>query len=92
MQTCFPLSPTQQTNKLMAYENQPNYVDETPGEKFYCTCGESAIKPYCDDFHEILNIGKPPIEFEASQAKRIAICDRGQSSKLPFCDGAHTKL
>ncbi|SVC63299.1 uncharacterized protein METZ01_LOCUS316153, partial [marine metagenome] len=26
----------------MAYENFPNYVDETPGKKFYCTCGESS--------------------------------------------------
>ncbi|MDE1045722.1 MAG: CDGSH iron-sulfur domain-containing protein [Nitrospinaceae bacterium] len=22
----------------------------------------------------------------------MAICDCGQSSKLPFCDGTHTKL
>jgi len=54
--------------------------------------GSKQKKPYCDDSHEILNTGKSPVEFEASQAKRIAICDRGQSSKLPFCDGAHTKL
>jgi len=26
----------------MAYENQLNYVDETLGGKFYCTCGASA--------------------------------------------------
>ena len=47
----------------MTYENQPNYVNETPGKKFYCTCGESAKKPYCDGSHEILNTGKSPIEF-----------------------------
>ena len=74
----------------MTYENQPNYVDETPGKKIYCTCGESAKKPYCDGSHEMFNTGKSPIEFEASQAKRMAICDCGQSSKLPFC-GALTQ-
>ena len=76
----------------MTYENQPNYVNETPGKKFYCTCGESAKKPYCDDSHEMFNTGKSPIEFEASQAKRMAIYDCGQSSKRPFCNGTHTKL
>jgi len=24
----------------MTYENQTNYVNETPGKKFYCTCRE----------------------------------------------------
>ena len=76
----------------MTYENQPNYVNETPGKKFYCSYGESAKKPYCDGSHEMFNTEKSPIEFEASQAKRMAICDCGQSSKLPFCDGTHTKL
>ena len=80
------MSLIKRTNKYMTYENQPNYVDETPGKKFYCTCGESAKKPYCDGSHEMFNTGKSPIEFEASQAKRMAICDCGQYSKLPFCD------
>ena len=44
----------------MTYENQPNYVDETPGKKIYCTCGESAKKPYCDGSHEMFNTGKSP--------------------------------
>ncbi|PIP71786.1 MAG: cytochrome C551, partial [Nitrospinae bacterium CG22_combo_CG10-13_8_21_14_all_47_10] len=29
----------------MAYENSPIFTDETPGKKFFCTCGESANKP-----------------------------------------------
>ena len=36
----------------MPYENNPNIVDETPGKKFYCVCGESSKKPYCDGSHE----------------------------------------
>jgi len=49
-------------------------------------------KPYCDGSHKMFNRGKSPIEFEASQAKRMAIYDCGQSSKRPFCNGTHTKL
>ena len=60
--------------------------------KNFTVPGESAKKPYCDGSHEMFNTGKSPIEFEASQAKRMAIYDCGQSSKLPFCDGTHTKL
>jgi len=76
----------------MAYENNPNYIDETPGIKTYCTCGESSKKPYCDGSHEKFDTEKLPKEFVVTEAKKMAICDCGQSSKLPFCDGTHTKL
>ena len=76
----------------MAYENNPNFVDETLGKKFYYVCGESSKKPYCDGSHEKLDTGKSPVEFEVSEKKRMAICDCGQSNNIPFCDGAHTKL
>jgi len=92
MQTFFLLSLIKRTNKYPTSYNQLNYVDETPVKKIYCTCGESAKKPYCDGSHEMFKTGKLPIEFEARQAKRMAICDCRQSSKLPFCDGTHTKL
>ena len=76
----------------MPYENFPNYVNETPGKKYYCTCGESTNKPYCDGSHEKLNTGKLPKEFEVNEGKRMAICDCGQSGKSPLCDGTHSKL
>jgi len=76
----------------MPYKNFPNYVDETPGKKYYCTCGESANKPYCDGSHEKTNTGKLPKELETIKAKRIAICDCGFSKNSPLCDGTHSKL
>ena len=76
----------------MAYENNPNYIDETPGIKTYCTCGESSKKPYCDGSHGKLGTEKLPKELVVTEAKKMAICDCGQSSKLPFCDGTHAKL
>ena len=62
------------------------------GKKFTVPAGNQQKKPYCDDSHEMFNTEKSPIEFEASQAKRMAIYDCGQSSKRPFCNGTHTKL
>ena len=76
----------------MPYENNPNFVDEISGKKFYCVCGESSKKPYCDGSYEKLDTGKLPKEFEVSEAKRMAICDCGQSDKSPLCDGTHSKL
>ena len=43
---------------LMAYENSPIIIDETPGIKTYCTCGESTNKPYCDGSHSAEATGK----------------------------------
>lgn len=73
----------------MSYENFPNYIDETPGKKVYCTCGESAKKPYCDGSHSRLNTGKSPKEHVIEISERVRICDCGQTKSSPFCDGNH---
>ena len=74
----------------MPYENCPNYVDETPGTKYYCSCGESKTKPYCDGSHA--NSGKAPTVCNIETANRYAICDCGTTKKPPFCDGSHSKI
>ena len=75
----------------MAYNNKPTIVEETPGIKYYCTCGESANKPYCDGSHERLPVGKSPVEYTITEDKRVAICDCGRTGTPPFCDGTHSK-
>ena len=75
----------------MSYTNEPTRVDETEGIKYYCTCGESSNKPYCDGSHEKLNIGKLPREFNITEARQIAVCDCGKTGASPFCDGSHLK-
>ncbi len=75
----------------MAYQNSPVFIDETPGIKHYCTCGESANKPYCDGSHSSKETGKVPKEFVVAEEKRLVICDCGRTGNSPFCDGTHSK-
>ena len=75
----------------MAYENSPIFTDETPGKMFFCTCGESATKPYCDGSHSAKNTGKSPKEFTIEEARRYVVCDCGRTGNSPFCDGTHSK-
>jgi len=82
----------QYQGEKMAYENSPYFVDETPGIKHYCTCGESANKPYCDGSHATKETGKSPKEHVMQEEKRVVICDCGHTGNSPFCDGSHSKL
>ena len=76
---------------LMAYENSPIIIDETPGIKHYCTCGESNNKPYCDGSHTSKATGKTPKELIVDETRRLAICDCGKTGNSPMCDGTHSK-
>lgn len=71
------------------YANKPQIIDETPGKKYYCACGESSGKPYCDGSHK--GTGRIPSIVEIVEAKKLVLCDCGKSSNLPYCDGTHAK-
>lgn len=75
----------------MPYKGYPTNINETPGIKFYCACGESANKPYCDSSHLKTNSDKLPVEFVMKEARRVSICDCGKTGNPPFCDGSHSK-
>tara|TARA_B100000686_G_scaffold250008_1_gene260105 strand:+ start:291 stop:440 length:150 start_codon:yes stop_codon:yes gene_type:complete len=47
----------------MPYKISPILIEETPGIKHYCTCGESSNKPYCDGSHSEKAPEKSPKEF-----------------------------
>ncbi|MBI1822434.1 MAG: CDGSH iron-sulfur domain-containing protein [Nitrospirae bacterium] len=70
----------------------PFVIDEKPGEKYWCACGESKNRPYCDGSHQKLNTGVTPIKVTIDQVKTVAWCGCRKSGNKPYCDGTHKKL
>jgi CDGSH-type Zn-finger protein len=75
----------------MSIQNKPYVVQETPGRKAWCACGESEKQPYCDGSHARKNTGKTPVIVEIEKAGTAAYCGCRQSAKKPFCDGTHSR-
>lgn len=76
----------------MARQNAPYVVDEAPGKKAWCACGQSENQPYCDGSHASKKTGMTPIVVEITEAKKVAWCGCKQSGNKPYCDGTHSKL
>lgn len=75
----------------MAKQNAPHVINEEPGRKAWCACGESQKQPYCDGSHARLNTGLRPVIVEIAAAKTVAWCGCKRSSNPPFCDGTHKR-
>ncbi|MCX6180049.1 MAG: CDGSH iron-sulfur domain-containing protein [Chlorobiales bacterium] len=71
-------------------QKKPYIIKEQPGTKYYCACGSSQNKPYCDGAHKGSDIH--PRKVEILEEKTVAICSCGSSANLPFCDGTHKTL
>ncbi len=69
---------------------RPIIVDETPGPKSWCTCGNSQKQPYCDGSHRGSTFS--PLRVEIPAAKKVAWCGCKHSKQPPFCDGSHSSL
>jgi CDGSH-type Zn-finger protein len=72
--------------------DRPIGIDETPGQKAYCTCGWSAKLPHCDGSHNRMVTGCQPIVCELTEPGKKWICQCHQSATAPWCDGTHKKL
>ncbi len=68
-------------------KKEPMTLNEEPGKVYYCLCGKSKNKPYCDGSHE--GTGCKPYELNVEKPTEVKICTCGMTSNPPFCDGTH---
>jgi len=69
-------------------QNAPYIVELEEGKTYYwCACGHSKTRPYCDGTHK--STATTPISFVAEKTGPKALCGCGKSGNKPFCDGTH---
>ena len=65
-------------------------VDLTPGDYWWCACGQSKKQPFCDGSHKGTEF--TPMKFTVTQAETKRLCGCKHSKNAPFCDGTHKSL
>ena len=79
------------TEEVVIAQKQPYAVDVEAGETYYwCRCGESKYKPFCDGAHK--GTGIEPVRFKAESSGTFNICGCKDTDEPPFCDGSHNIL
>lgn len=71
-------------------QKAPYRVEEEPGAKFWCACGNSKNQPYCDGSHK--GTGMAPVRVEIAEKRTVAWCGCKHSANGAFCDGSHKSL
>lgn len=76
----------------------PYKIEVEAGKKYYwCSCGLSAIQPFCDGSHkahknEDGSSVMKSVQYVASENQTVYFCGCKHSKNGIFCDGTHTKI
>jgi len=66
-------------------------VEVKKGETyFWCACGKTKTKPFCDGSHCDTDI--TPVSYIAEETKTVYFCGCKKTKNQPFCDGTHSKV
>ncbi len=66
-------------------------IDVEAGKSyFWCACGLSKNQPFCDGSHSGSEFS--PVEYKATESKRVGFCGCKMTKTSPLCDGAHKAL
>ncbi len=57
---------------------------------WWCACGRSARRPFCDGSHQGTSL--TPVEHEAGQDGALFFCGCEHAGGPPLCDGSHAAL
>jgi CDGSH iron-sulfur domain-containing protein 3 len=71
-------------------QKAPYPADLTPGDYWWCACGQSKNQPFCDGSHKSGPF--TPVKFTVTEAKQHWMCGCKRSKTKPFCDGSHKRL
>ena len=70
---------------------EPIAVEVEEGKMYWwCTCGRSESRPFCDGSHKDTDF--IPQGWEAPKTGKVFLCACKRTAKGPFCDGAHNNL
>ena len=72
-------------------QKAPYPVDVEEGKKyFWCACGKSSRKPFCDGSHEGTDF--TPMAYQAESTRTLYFCGCKYTAGAPLCDGSHNSL
>jgi CDGSH iron-sulfur domain-containing protein 3 len=63
---------------------------EAGKDYWWCACGKSKNQPFCDGSHK--GSAFTPVQWTASESKRVSFCVCKQTDTQPLCSGAHQAL
>ena len=59
---------------------------------YWCSCGLSTKKPFCDGSHRDDEQGRKPVHYLSPQDKLISFCSCQKTQHQPICDGSHKNI
>jgi len=68
----------------------PVILELAPGTYYWCSCGRTKKKPFCDGSHK--DTGQTPVEFIVTEKKKAGLCTCGRTKNAPYCDGTHERV
>ena len=69
----------------------PFKIDVEAGKKyFWCSCGLTALQPFCDGRHK--GSGMKSVHYVPETSGKVWLCGCKLTKNPPFCDGSHASL
>jgi CDGSH-type Zn-finger protein len=72
-------------------QKAPYGVDVEAGKTYWwCACGRSKTQPFCDGSHA--GTGITPVQYKATDSRKLWFCGCKATKTTPFCDGSHKNI